>query len=150
MTTSKMLLAALAGFLLVAAAACSPLTSNTPTAGGKDVLAGTKWRLVSFGLPGSETPTVEEVELTLEFGEKSQVGGSAGCNTFGGEYTIQGEMIDFTNITSTLMACVNEAVTQQEGEYLQALEMSGRYEVAGDRLTIWYDDEQGALNFTRG
>lgn len=40
-------------------------------------------------------------------------------------------------------------MTDQEARYLQALSMTGEFKHAGDRLTIWYDDGKGVLNFVR-
>lgn len=110
-------------------------------------LANTQWMLVSFGEPGAETPVIEGTSPTLEFDEHGQAGGSGGCNAFGAPYTLEGDTISFGQITSTLMACTQEGVGAQEADYLQALKTAGRFEVGGDRLTIWHDDGQGVLNF---
>jgi len=48
-----------------------------------------------------------------------------------------------------LMACADQGIGEQEQQYYQALESVGGFEVSGDRLTIFYDGGQGALNFVR-
>jgi heat shock protein HslJ len=45
------------------------------------------------------------------------------------------------------MACEDETVTKQEQLYFEALESAGRYEVNGNQLRIWYDNEAGVLVF---
>jgi heat shock protein HslJ len=50
---------------------------------------------------------------------------------------------------STLKACANEQVTQQEQQYLEALKTAARFEITRDNLTIWYGDGQSKLNFVK-
>lgn len=112
-------------------------------------LANTQWRLVSFGAPGAETPIIEGSAVTLEFKAEGEAGGSGGCNSYGGQYQVQGDTLLLSEIVSTLMACADEAISQQEQQYFQAMQTIGRFELAGDQLTIWYNNEQGVLNFVR-
>lgn len=122
------------------------VTAQTPDPTEAD-LASTRWRLVSIEHSGAETPALESAEPSLEFEGGGQAGGSGGCNTFGAQYEVQGDMLSFRQLTSTLIACDEEGVGDQERRYFQALESAGRYEQAGNRLTIWYDDGQGVLDF---
>ncbi|HET7087654.1 MAG TPA: META domain-containing protein [Anaerolineae bacterium] len=142
--------------IILIASGCAPSGSvPAPTAeptvppSATDALANTNWRLVSFGVAGAESPVIEGTSLTLEFGADGQVGGSGGCNSFGGEYQVNGTALSISNIVSTLIACADERVMEQEQRYFQALEASARFELAGDRLTISHDDGQGALNFVK-
>jgi hypothetical protein len=70
-----------------------------------------------------------------------------GCNAYGGTYQVQADSVSFDQITRTEMACEDEAVTKQEQLYFEALESAGRYEVSGNLLRIWYDNEAGVLVF---
>jgi len=142
--------------IILITSGCAPIGSApVPTAaptvppGATDALANTNWRLVSFGVAGAEAPVIEGTSLTLEFGAGGRVGGSGGCNSYGGEYQVNGATLSINNIVSTLMACADERVMEQEQRYFQALEASARFELAGDRLTISHDDGQGALNFVK-
>lgn len=112
-------------------------------------LAGTAWELVSYGEPGSETPVIEETEVTLQFEEEDQASGSGGCNTFTAQCEVSDGSLSFRNIVSTLRSCSDEAVMEQEKQYYQALETAGEFEVTEDQLRIWYDDGQSVLNFVR-
>jgi heat shock protein HslJ len=103
-----------------------------------------------MGPPGSETPVVPGSSVTLQFEVDGQVGGSGGCNSYGGQYEVQDNTISFSQVMSTLMACADESVNQQEQQYFQALQTAGRFEVTGDQLTIWYNGDQGVLNFAKG
>jgi heat shock protein HslJ len=45
------------------------------------------------------------------------------------------------------MACADAQATEQEGRYLQALELASEYAVEGDQLHVTYDDGNGVLIF---
>lgn len=114
-------------------------------------LTGTQWVLESFGSEQGEEPVVGETDLTLMFEADGRAGGDGGCNIFGGMYEVQDSQITFTQMFSTLRACVDDSVNEQETRYLQALQAATEYELSGDSLVIHYGDEQeqGTLNFTR-
>jgi heat shock protein HslJ len=126
--------------------ATSP-AAGTPEAGAPTSLENTRWELVSWGVPGAETAVIAGSTVTLEFSDTGEVGGSGGCNTYGGAYTVQDNLFVFSEIVSTLMACADQAVTEQEMEYLAALPSAGRFEINDGTLTIWVDGERGVLNF---
>lgn len=121
--------------------------TEVPPAENGNALENSEWQLISFGPSGAELPVIEGSMLTLTLAGDGQAGGQGGCNRFGGSYQLQGDTIVFGELISTLMACVDAQVTQQEQAYLQALQSAGRYEVTADALTIWYADESSQLNF---
>lgn len=111
-------------------------------------LENTQWNLVSFGGPGAEQPVMEGSGITLMFGG-GQAGGFGGCNSYGGTYQVEGNMIAFGEITRTLRACADENMTEQEDRYLAALGSASQYQIEGDRLLIMYDNGSGVLIFER-
>lgn len=119
------------------------------SSGGASSLDGTSWTLVSFGAPGSETPVIEGSEVNLSFAG-GQVSGNAGCNSFNGPYQVENGSLTFGPLASTLRACADENITQQEMAYLEAFQTASRFEVSGDQLMIWYNNEGSVLNFTQG
>ena len=121
--------------------------AQPPTA--ENSLAGSSWQFVSLGPVGATTPVVGETPLTLEFREDGQAGGQGGCNSYRGPYTMQDDLLQFGEITSTLIACADAAVTEQEQGYLEALRTANRFSVDGDTLKIWYQNDGSLLNFTR-
>lgn len=110
-------------------------------------LENSQWHLTLFGAPDAETPVLPGNTITLAFGADGQAGGSSGCNTYGGSYEVQGDQVRFGEMVSTLMACADQGVMDQEMAYLAALQSAGRFEVNDDMLRIWYDNEQGVLIF---
>ena len=67
-------------FLLIMLTACSAFPSAA------DPLDGTSWELYAY----RKSRPVEGTTLTIRF-ENGQVSGSAGCNSFGGSYQVNGE-----------------------------------------------------------
>jgi heat shock protein HslJ len=138
--------------LVLGLASCMP-TQIIPQTGSSDhnqtLPANSSWLLESFGEPGAELPAIAGTSISLEFKQNGQVEGSSGCNSYGGPYSVQDGRLAFGEIVSTLMACEDQAVNDQEQEYLQALRASGRFSVVDDRLTIWYENDRRVLNFAR-
>jgi putative lipoprotein len=132
------------GAVLLLFAACTPQLGSPP---GATSLANTKWRLVSMGQRGAETPVIEGTTITLEFTGERQAGGSGGCNSYSAQYERQDDRLSFGEITRTLMACEREGVDEQEQRFFDALATAGRFELAGDRLTLEYADGQSVLNW---
>jgi heat shock protein HslJ len=118
---------------------------STLPGNGAAPLAGTNWTLTGLGADAS-TPVVADTTVTLAFDSAGHAGGDSGCNSFGGDYTTSGETISFGALISTMMACMDSNVMDQEQAYLAALNSADRYALANDQLTIWYDG--GMLIFT--
>ncbi|MGI6209626.1 MAG: META domain-containing protein [Anaerolineae bacterium] len=125
----------------------TPAADATPDGEAENPLVGTSWMLVSFGEPGAETQVIEGSTITLEFDAQGQAGGEGGCNSYSGPYEVQDSTIIFGELVRTLIACTQEGINEQEDAYLEALSAAERFELAEDSLTIWYDGEQGVLNF---
>jgi heat shock protein HslJ len=110
-------------------------------------LAGTQWRLVSYGTSGAETPVMAGSAITIAFESGNQVTGNGGCNSYGGTYTVADTTITFSDVVSTMMACTDSAVTQQEQTYFAALHSATTFKHVGNQLTIFY--AEGQLNFVQ-
>jgi heat shock protein HslJ len=96
-------------------------------------LGGTSWSLQSLN-----RITLGGQAVILEFSYETEVGGSGGCNTFGGSYQADAatSSITFSNIVSTLMACADEDVGEIEAQYFAALNAATNYSLSGAILTI--------------
>jgi heat shock protein HslJ len=111
-------------------------------------LTDTTWKLESFGPEGQEAPLVADSEVTLTFLEDQKIGGSSGCNQYGGSYELDGQSLTFSEILGTLMACQPDEVMTQEQAYLAALNDVQRFELTASSLRLWTADDGTVLNFT--
>lgn len=99
---------------------------------GQMDLTGTEWNLVTN--QGNEP--IEDSQITLVFNEDSQLGGNAGCNSYFGEYEHNGYDFSITSeMGSTLMAC-DEALMDQESDYLTKLAEMEYIQVDGETLLL--------------
>ncbi|MBN8583032.1 MAG: META domain-containing protein [Anaerolineae bacterium] len=88
--------------------ACSNTTAN---------LTG-EWKLVSYGDAAAPTPALPGVDTSISF-EDGQFGGTVGCNTFGGDYKINGDQMSIGSVFSTMMFC--DQTSTQESAVLAIL-----------------------------
>lgn len=103
-------------------------------------LAGTSWVLERI----NGQPIVENTAPTLTFRNEKETGGNASCNSFGGDYEARdGKLLTFGPLFSTLMACLEPGVMEQESAYLAALESAAAYRVESGKLLI--SDASGAV-----
>lgn len=118
-----------------------------PAAAAQSDFVGTQWQLVSYGPSGAETPVVADSNITLTFESENQITGNGGCNGYSGSYTAANGTITFSQVISTMMACLENGITEQEQAYFEALQTAESFELVDDQLTIRYNG--GQLNFVR-
>lgn len=118
--------------------------ATTGSGGGTGGLVGTAWRLEDLAGAG----VVDRVEATLEFPEAGKVAGSGSCNRFFGTVVISGDSVSFGPLGSTRMSCA-EAVGNQEGQYLKALQDAERFTLEGSLLLISSKGMAKPLRFIR-
>lgn len=123
---------------------CSSMKKQTKMAKGSP-LAGTSWtisRISDFELEQTRRP------VTLAFDDSlSRFGGNAGCNGYGGDYTLAGSSLKMGKIISTKMACIPGMKT--EAKVMSVLQSTDRYRISGDRLVLMQGDKVLA-EFSRG
>jgi len=108
-------------------------------------LLKTEWLLEDLAGKG----VLDRVQATLAFPGPNKVAGKGSCNRFFGAVEINGESIKFGHLASTLMACPSEAVSNQETNYLKALEGADRIVIDGPYLLIYSKGLEKPLRFTR-
>ena len=113
--------------------ACS--TTNTSLTG--------EWKLVSYGDVAAPTPALPGVDTSISF-EEGQFGGTVGCNSFGGDYTLNGDQMSISPIISTMMFC--DQTSAQESAVLAILSdktMTVTY--SGNLLTLSSEDGKSVV-----
>jgi heat shock protein HslJ len=119
-----------AGALVALLVAVLALTLTSQAGAGPE-LNGTRWTLAALnGRP------VDGSGVSLEFASETELGGNAGCNSYGATYAVVGDALRLEPVVSTLMLCAGEAVNNLETEYLAALDQVERFELDGGRLIL--------------
>jgi heat shock protein HslJ len=111
-----------------------------------DALAGSEWQLTALEQGGSERPLVASQPPTLKFADDGTLGGTTGCNSFGGNYRSDGQSLTVSELHQTLIGC-DPPLAQQESLYIAALSTAQTYAIEGATLTITAAD--ATLRFTR-
>jgi len=105
---------------------------GVPNPFGKDPLDGTSWELVAI----STNRPVNGSRITITF-DSGQVSGNSGCNHYGGEYNVKGNRIEFGMLGTTLMACADPAMMDQESMFTRILGEAGKFEIVDGQLHVY-------------
>jgi putative lipoprotein len=72
---------------------------------------------------------------SLQIGSDMRAGGIGGCNSYFSQVQLDGDLIRFSGITSTMKSC-GQGANLQEKAFFAALESAASWQVAGDELTL--------------
>lgn len=67
------------------------------------------WMLESGTVDGEPIPQIDGSPVTLNV-TGTDLGGTSGCNSYGGQFTLDGSAISIGDLVSTLMACSPEVM----------------------------------------
>ena len=126
-------------FIFLASCATLQQQQSTPS------LLDTEWLLEDLGGKG----VLDRIQATLAFPAPNKVAGNGSCNRFFGGVEINGEAIKFDQLATTLMACPSEAISNQESNYLLALQGAERVVIDGPFLLIYSKGLDKPLRFTQ-
>lgn len=124
------------------------ILSACASQGAPASLPGTSWKLVSYGPAGSQAQAASGIDTNLDFGKDGTVSGNLGCNSFSGNYQVSGENMEFSMMISTMMACPGPGFTQ-EGIGLKIMNGTVRYNLAGNKLTLYAASGDNAITFSK-
>jgi heat shock protein HslJ len=112
------------------------------------VLPGSSWVVTGYN-NGKQAvvSTLSGTDLTANFGADGTLSGNGGCNEYSATYQIEGDKISIGPAVSTKKAC-EQAVMDQETQYLTALTTAAAYRIDGSKLELRAAD--GALAATFG
>ena len=105
-------------------------------------LRGTQWSLEDL----AGKAVIADSRATLAFPEPGKVAGNGSCNRFAGSAEINGSTIKFGPLVATRMMCEPE-VSNQETQYLKALETVQRFAVKDGKLYLYLSGSVQPLRF---
>jgi heat shock protein HslJ len=108
-------------------------------------LEGTTWILSQQATDGTLGPIPEGVVATLLM-EDGAAGGSGGCNSWFGDYRLDGDALSFSRIGSTMMFCEGPG-SEVEQLYFANLGEVASYAIDGTQLSLLSGDGTTLLVF---
>ncbi|HFE66842.1 MAG TPA: META domain-containing protein [Chloroflexi bacterium] len=117
----------------------------TITVNPSNPLANTNWSLVSMN--GNQVP-VPGSNLTAFFDHGGYISGSAGCNNYNGSYSVGGNSIRISGLSTGRISC-DEPLNSQEQSFVTALQSAHTFTINGSQLIISDPAGQEVLRFNR-
>lgn len=94
-------------------------------------LENTSWFIERLG----DVPTLPNAVPTLIFDDEGRLGGNSGCNSYGADYTRDGNSFSVGQIVSTMMACEEEKM-EQENRLTSMLDVAMGVRMEGEKVVI--------------
>lgn len=91
----------------------------------------------------------EESRISLNFNADFQLSGIASCNRYTSSYSLTGESLTVSPITTTLMAC-EPSLMEQEANFLKHLANINRFDITKDGQLILYNSQGETLKAQPG
>lgn len=153
-----LIVAALAGYFLIGKYLLKPIepttdaenqtatTTDEMVSGDEAALTGSKWSWVQTKLQnGEEVKAPTGDRFILSFEGEGRMGSRTDCNTIGGIYLLDGEVLSMGQFVMTKMACEGSL----EMEYAEHLGLVNSYKIEGDTLTMNLNRDFGTMIFTK-
>jgi heat shock protein HslJ len=106
------------------------------------------WVVTSYFRPGAIVSVTAGTTITASFDGKT-MSGNAGCNDYSGKYQTDETKIEIGPVAATQRACADNAVNQQESEYLAALDTVRTFGVDSNGVTLYRADRGIAVTMNR-
>jgi heat shock protein HslJ len=112
-------------------------------------LTGATWSVVSYyNGRDAVTGVINGTRLTALFGNDGTVSGSAGLNDYSATYKADGKKISIgPPALKSDIVDADPAISQQQTDYLAALQVAATYEITGDTLKLLRGDGGIAVNY---
>ncbi|WP_133490154.1 META domain-containing protein [Alcanivorax sp. 24] len=104
-------------------------------------LTNTYWKLIDVDGRAASPPAEGRNQAHLILAGDNTVKGNTSCNRLTGGFTVDGDNLTFTELTTTERACTGDTVS---GAFLTGLEQTRGFRIDGERLSL-YDQENHLL-----
>jgi heat shock protein HslJ len=109
-------------------------------------LSGSFWQFDGFMMGDDFRPLLSGSVITAEMAE-GVIRGSSGCNAYGADYEVDGDLISVGETVQTAMLCLDNEVMEQETAYVSAL--GAAHSFSFDEYTLSIDYNGGQLLFSK-
>jgi heat shock protein HslJ len=109
-------------------------------------IIGVKWVLESIQYSAANVIPIVEM-FSIRFGEDSRLEMEVDCNYCAGTYELGNNnfiLFDYSTIACTEAYCGDDSM---DDEFHEALNSATKYEVDGNRLRVYFNNESSQLNF---
>jgi heat shock protein HslJ len=111
-------------------------------------LAGTSWKLVSYGPVQKQKRATPGIRTNLDFGTNGTFSGNMGCNAFSGNFEEKNGNLVISQGISTMMACQGSKM-DQERITLRVLNNTVRFTLHEKTLVIYSADGASAITLSK-
>jgi heat shock protein HslJ len=106
------------------------------------------WIVTSYFRPGAVVSVIQGTTITARFAGKT-MSGNAGCNSYSGPYQTDETKIRIGPVAATQRSCLEANITQQETEYLAALDTVRTFAIDQNGATLFRADGGIAVTMAR-
>jgi heat shock protein HslJ len=131
--------------LVLMATSCGADGSDDSDGGDTTQVTGIRWELRTLMLDSADVG-LAGTKPTIEFRVPDEVGGTNGCNSYGGRYTMSRGEIGFGELFQTEIGCPPE-IAAVENAFMTAIGRVDRYEATDGALTLLAADGTVRLEF---
>ena len=125
------------------------LAATFQKAAGSGGLPGTSWIATGYNNGKQSVVSIAlGTEITANFGADGMLGGNAGCNDYSASYQTDGDKISIGPVATTMKAC-EQAVMDQETQYLAAVQTAATYRIDGSKMELRTTDGALAASFVK-
>ncbi len=94
-----------------------------------------KWKLIGYSFNGKVEHPLDGVEITLNINAEAKLGGTSGCNTYGGSWLLADGKLKIADIISTKMFCGPDE-NLFESSYYEFLGKATKFTIEKGKLTL--------------
>lgn len=125
-----------------------PVTESIDQLTSADIF-GKEWKLKELNGKAIALDSTFKKEAFISFEkESSRVSGNGGCNSFGGNFKMEGtDDITISDIAGTMMACPN---METEGQFFENLKNAKTYQIENNALTLFNDKKEAVAKLEAG
>lgn len=111
-------------------------------------LTESEWELNSLLVNQWVVSHTEFANSKISFSKDGKVSGVAVCNNIMGTYTVDGNTIDISSLSSTRKGCLSDDANKYEAQIIETLEKVNTFDIERTSLQLKSEDEKYRINYS--